>query len=147
MYHGLHTQVEDSGDRIPKELAAKRRKKRWILQEYTGSHWNMEAVFRSENFRIFSDDFRPVSGGKAQESDRNAPEKSGNFPARILLPCSDDFRCIPAGAVPYSLTLALLTAVFRLVVSARYLYHSPIIRNRGIHYSGYCRLWIPRFTH
>jgi hypothetical protein len=24
-------------------------------------------------------------------------EKSGNFPAEILLPCSSDFRCFPAG--------------------------------------------------
>ena len=32
-------------------------------------------------FWIFSIDFRPVSGGKAQESDRNAPEKSRKFPA------------------------------------------------------------------
>ena len=31
-------------------------------------------------------------------------KKSRNFPAGILLPCSGDFRCIPAGTVPYSLT-------------------------------------------
>ena len=31
-------------------------------------------------------------------------KKSRNFQAGILLPCSDDFRCIPAGTVPYSLT-------------------------------------------
>ena len=76
------TQVEDSGDQIPKEPAGKRRKKRWILQEYTGSHRNMEAVFRQENFRTFSGDFRPVPGGKAQESDRNAPEKIRKFSGR-----------------------------------------------------------------
>ena len=76
------TQVEDSGDQIQKEPAGKRRKKRWILQEYTGSHRNMEAVFRPENFRIFSDNFRPVPGGKAQESDRNAPEKIQKFSGR-----------------------------------------------------------------
>ena len=29
---------------------------------------------------------------------------TGNFPAGILLPCSGDLRCIPAGTVPYSLT-------------------------------------------
>ena len=52
------------------------------MQEYTGSHRNMEAVFRPENFRIFSGDFRPVSGGKAQESDRNAPEKNQKFSGR-----------------------------------------------------------------
>ena len=107
--HGSCTssQVEDSGDQIPKEPAGKRRKKRWILQEYIGSHRNMEAVFQPENFRIFSGGFRPVSGGKVQESDRNAPEKSRNFPVGILLPCSGDFRCIPAGTVPYSLTWAI----------------------------------------
>ena len=76
------SQVEDSGDQIPKEPAGKRRKERWILQEYTGSHRNMEAVFRPENFRIFSGDFRPVSGGKAQESDRNVPEKIQKFSCR-----------------------------------------------------------------
>ena len=42
----------------------------------------MEAVFQPENFRIFSGDFRPVSGGKAQESDRNAPEKIQKFSGR-----------------------------------------------------------------
>ena len=49
----ITTQVQDSGDQIPKEPAGRRWKKRWILQEYTGSHWNMEAVFQPENFRIF----------------------------------------------------------------------------------------------
>ena len=49
----LMPQVEDSDDQISKEPAGKRRKKRWILQEYTGSHRNMKAVFRPENFRIF----------------------------------------------------------------------------------------------
>ena len=34
-------------------------------------------------------------------------KKSGNFPAGILLPCSGDFCCIPAGSVPYSLTWVL----------------------------------------
>ena len=45
-------------------------------QEYTGSHRNMEAVFRPENFRIFSGDFRPVPGRKAQESDRKCTGKN-----------------------------------------------------------------------
>ena len=78
-------------------------KKRWILQEYTGSHRNMEAVFRAGKFRIFSGDFRPVPGGKHRKVIGMYRKKSGNFPAGILLPCSGDFRCIPAGTVPYSL--------------------------------------------
>ena len=73
-------------------------------QEYIGSHRNMEAVFRQENFRSFSGDFRPVPCGKAQEGDRNAPEKSRNFPAGILLPCSGDFQCIPAGSSVFSIS-------------------------------------------
>ena len=36
-------------------------------QESTGSHRNVEAVFQPENFRIFSDDFRPVPAGKHRE--------------------------------------------------------------------------------
>ena len=96
-------QIEDSGNQIPKEPAGKRRKKRWILQEYTGSHRNMEAVFRPENIRIFSGDIRPVSGGKHRKVIGMHRKKSGNFPAGILLPCPGDFQCIPAGTVPYSL--------------------------------------------
>ena len=88
----IKSQVEDSGDQIPKEPAEKRRKKRWILQEYTGSHRNMEAVFLPENFRIFSGDFRPVSGGKTQESDRNAPEKIQKFSCRNT---ASMFRWLP----------------------------------------------------
>ena len=98
------TQVEDSGDQIPKEPAGKRRKKRWILQEYARSHRNMEAVFRPENFGFFpvvSDQFL---AGKHRKVIGIHRKKSRNFPAGILLPCSGDFRCIPAGTVPYSLT-------------------------------------------
>ena len=72
-------QVEDSGDQIAKESAGKRRKKRWILQEHTGSHRIMEAVFRPENFRIFPGDFRPVPGGKHRKVIGNAPEKIQKF--------------------------------------------------------------------
>ena len=49
----------------------------------------MEAVFRKENFWIFSGAFRQ--------------ELVGNFPAGILLPCSDDFRCIRAGSWVFSI--------------------------------------------
>ena len=55
-----------------------------------------EAVFRPENFRIFSDAFRSLSCAFRQELVANHREKSGNFPAGMLLPCSGDFRCIPA---------------------------------------------------
>ena len=98
------SQVEDSGDQILKEPAGKRWKKRWILQEYTGSHRNMEAVFRPENFRIFSGDFRQVPGWKHRKVIGMHRKKSGNFPAGILPPCSGDFRYIPAGTVRSSLT-------------------------------------------
>ena len=82
---------------IPKEPARKRQKKRWILQEHTGSRRNMKAVFRPENFWILSCAFR-------QEPVGNHWKEFRNFPAGILLPCSGGFRCIPAGTVPYSLT-------------------------------------------
>ena len=80
------TQVEDSGDQIPKEPAGKRRKKRWILQEHTGSHWIMETVFRPENFWIFSGAFRSLSCAFPPETGRKSPEKNRNFLAGILLP-------------------------------------------------------------
>jgi hypothetical protein len=45
-----------------------------IPQESTGTHWNVEAVFRPEIVRIFSGGFLPVSCAFRQE------------PAGILLP-------------------------------------------------------------
>ena len=48
-------------------------------QEYTGSHRNMEAVFRPENFRIFSGAFRSHSSTFRQELVRNHPKKFRNF--------------------------------------------------------------------
>ena len=63
--------------------------------------WNsgdfVEAVFRPEIFRIFSDDFRSVPAGKHRKLAGIHRKKSGQFPAGILLPCSSDFRCFPAG--------------------------------------------------
>jgi hypothetical protein len=35
----------------------------WFRQENIGNRWNMEAIFRPENFRIFPDDFQPVPAG------------------------------------------------------------------------------------
>ena len=45
-----------------------------------------ESSFPAGKFRIFSGDFRPVSGGKAQESDRNAPGKIQKFSGRNTAP-------------------------------------------------------------
>ena len=69
-----------------------------------GIHQNIEAVFRPENFR-------PVSGGKAQESDRNAPEKIQKFSGRYT---TSMFWCIPAGTVLYSLTWEYMHFYFYL---------------------------------
>ncbi len=58
----------------------------------------VEAVFRPEIFRIFSDDFRPVPAGKHRKLTGIHRKKSGQIPVGILLPCSSDFRCFPAGS-------------------------------------------------
>jgi hypothetical protein len=46
----------------------------------------MEAVFPRENFRIFSDDFRPVPAGKHMKLIGIHRKKSKKFPVGILLP-------------------------------------------------------------
>jgi hypothetical protein len=46
----------------------------------------VEAVFPPENFRIFSDDFRPVPAGKHRKSTGIHRKKSNKFPVGILLP-------------------------------------------------------------
>jgi hypothetical protein len=61
----------------------------------------VEAVFRPENFRIFSNDFRSVPAGKHRDLTGIYRKKSENFPARILPPCSSDFLCFPAGYVDF----------------------------------------------
>ncbi len=61
----------------------------------------VEAVLRPENFRIFSNDFRPVPVGKHRKLIETYRKKSEKFTARILLPCSNDFRCFPAGCVDF----------------------------------------------
>ena len=68
----------------------------------------MEAVFRPENFWIFSGAFRSLSCAFPPETGRKLPEKIRNFPAGILLPCSDDFRCIPAGSSVFSVSFLQL---------------------------------------
>ncbi len=58
----------------------------------------VEAVFRPGNFRIFSDDFRPVPAEKHRKLTGIHRKKSGQFEVGILLLCSSDFRCFPAGS-------------------------------------------------
>ncbi len=58
----------------------------------------VEAVFRLENFRIFSDDFRLVPARKHRKLTGIHRKKYGQFPAGVLLPRSSDFRCFPAGS-------------------------------------------------
>ncbi len=50
------------------------------------------------NFRIFSDDFRPVPAGKHRKLTGICRKKSGRFLIGILLPYSSDFQCFPAGS-------------------------------------------------
>jgi hypothetical protein len=47
---------------------------RGILQENTGNRWNMEAVFRPEIVRIFSDGFLSTSCAFRQEPAGNHPK-------------------------------------------------------------------------
>jgi len=46
----------------------------------------VEALFPSEIFRIFSDDFRPVPAGKHRKFNGIHRKKSNKFPVGILLP-------------------------------------------------------------
>ncbi len=58
-------------------------------------------LWKQYSGRKFFGFFRWFSAGscrKAQEVDRNRMEKSGQFRVGILLPCSSDFRCFPAGS-------------------------------------------------
>jgi len=55
-------------------------------QESIGNRWNVEAVFPPENFRIFSDGFRPVPDGKHGKLTGIHRKKSNKFPVGILLP-------------------------------------------------------------
>jgi hypothetical protein len=58
---------------------------RRILQENTGNCWNMEAVFRPEIVRMFSDGFLGSYYAFWQEPAGNHRKKSENFPAATLL--------------------------------------------------------------
>ncbi len=68
-------------------------------------------------FWIFSGDF---SGRFPRECTRKwskvTRKKSEDFSAGILLPCSIDFRCFPAGTGPYFLTRVVSTMLSRLVM-------------------------------
>jgi hypothetical protein len=67
-----------------------------FLQEKTGNTWNMEGVFRSGIFRIFSDDFRADPAGNhwiLLESTEKNPENSG---PEYFLQLPSIFRCIQA---------------------------------------------------
>jgi hypothetical protein len=68
-----------------------------ILQESTRNRWNIEAVFRPENFRIFSGRFLSTSCAFQQEPAANHWKKSEKFPAAILLP--QNHRNYPEPAV------------------------------------------------
>ena len=52
-------------------------------------------------FPVHSDHFPVLSRQKLVE---NQLKKSGNFPAGILLSCSNDFRCIPSGSSVFSVS-------------------------------------------
>jgi len=70
-------------------------------QETIGNRWNVEAVFPSENFRIFSDHFRAVPAGKRGKLTRIHRKKSGKFPVGVLLPLPAIFVAFlqdPAGS-------------------------------------------------
>jgi dUTPase len=64
-------------------------RKRLVPDNYGGF---VEAVFRPEIFRIFSNAFRPVPVGKHRRLVGIYRKKSEKFPAGILLSCSSDFR-------------------------------------------------------
>ena len=68
-------------------------------KQYSG--WKISGFFP-----VISDQFL---AGKHRKVIGMHRKKFGNFPTGILLPCSGDFRCIPAGTVPYSLTWASQT--------------------------------------
>ena len=58
----------------------------------------MEAVFRAEIFGFYSRKFRSVPAGNHRKLAGIHRKKIRKFPLGILLPCSSDFRCFPAGS-------------------------------------------------
>ena len=69
-----------------------------FCQEYTGTHYNMKAVFLPEAIGLSPNHFRTVPRQKAQETGRNISEKGLKFPAATLLSCFVDFWPIPRGS-------------------------------------------------
>jgi hypothetical protein len=62
----------------------------------------MEAVFPSENFRIFSDDFRPFPAGNHRKLTGIHRKKKQKIYGWNTASTSDDFRCLPAGFGDFS---------------------------------------------
>jgi hypothetical protein len=58
----------------------------------------MEAVFQPEIFGIFSDEIPTGSCRKAQEIDRNSPEKIQKISGRNTASTFGDFRSFPVGS-------------------------------------------------
>ena len=69
--------------------------------EVTGTWKQYSGRKTSRFFPVHPDHFPVLS---LQKLVRNHRKKSGNFPAGILFPCSDDFRCIPAGSSVFSVS-------------------------------------------
>ena len=69
--------------------------------EVTGTWKQYSGRKISGFFPVNSDHFPVLSRQKLVGNNR---KKSGNFPAGTLLPCSDDFRCIPAGSSVFSVS-------------------------------------------
>jgi hypothetical protein len=89
---------------MPPEHAENKRKSHRILQECTGNRrkWKQYSNGNFQNvFPADSSQFSVLSDGKSVGNHR---KKSENFPVEILLPCSGDFQCLPAGTGPYFLT-------------------------------------------
>jgi hypothetical protein len=80
-------QVDDSGHRIRRDPSGKHQKS----LEHGSS-------IPAGKFSLFSDDFRPIPVGKHRKLTGIHRKKSEQFPVGILLPCSSDFRCFPAGS-------------------------------------------------
>ena len=61
-------------------------------------------TWKQYSCRKISGAFQSLSCTCRQKLVGNHRKKSGNFPAGILLPCSGDFRCIPAGSSVFSIS-------------------------------------------
>ncbi len=89
-------------NRVPKSKNTGR-----FRHEDTGNHQNMEAVFPPEIFRIFSNDFRPISRRKAHKIGWNPPEKNPENSHWNTASTSGDFRCILQNPVTFPLVFSM----------------------------------------